>query len=198
MQVLASGPIAPLSLENPLGVVAELSEAERSCIFGKADVQRLPALMSFPGTAAPEEIVELIVCLEDETLLRLFLTQLIGLSEPLSEESSTCIRAGAAEIDISALMSGAIAGSDEEAAMMGSTAALFLTLSCLSEEEYRDMAPALGMNPNDHEALRCVTERLGGPGGVTEALQPADGGPPLAFFGAAMGCGVSMEAGPGG
>ena len=198
MQVLASGPIAPLSLENPLGLVAELSEAERSCIFGKADIQQLLALMSSPGTAPPEEIVELIVCLEDETLLRLFLTQLIGLSEPLGEESSACIRAGAAGIEIRALMSGAIAGSDEEAAMMGGTAALFLTLSCLSEEEYQDMAPALGMNPGDHEALRCVTERLGGPGGVAEGLQPAGGGPPLAFFGAAMECGVSMEAGPGG
>ena len=78
--------------------------------------------------------------------------------------------------------------------MAGGMAAFFLTFSCLDEDEWAAAAPALDMAPGDRETLQCVMKALGGPEGVAAALQPAGGGPPAAFFEAAMGCGMPMGA----
>ena len=80
--------------------MSELSASAQSCLAENADPQRLMALFSNPEMASPEEIEVLTQCLEDETLLRLFLTVLIGLTEPLSEETSMCVRDGFVGIDI--------------------------------------------------------------------------------------------------
>ena len=67
-------------------------------------------------TVPPEETAALIQCLEDETLLRLFLTGLIG---PLSAETSTCVRSGFANFDLRSVMLATPAESNEAAAMAG-------------------------------------------------------------------------------
>ena len=175
-----------------------LSGAEQSCVSEKVDPQRLMALVSAPDLVSPEETTELVQCLEQETLLRLFLTGLIGQTGPLSEETSTCVRAGFADFDIRAVMLAGAVESDEEAAMMGSMAGFLLALSCLNEEEWQAASSSLGLGPNDRESLQCVMEQLGGPEGVAAALQPDGAGPPMAFIGAAMECGLQMMEEPSG
>ena len=191
-----SGTIAPLNMEDPEGFMSELSAAEQSCISANFDPQQLVMLLSGPELTAPEETSELIQCLEHETLLRLFLTGFIGQTGPLSEETSTCVRSGFVGFDIRAVMLATFVDSDEEAAMIGSMASFFLTLSCLNEEEWQIASPSLGLGPDDRESLRCVTEELGGPQGVAAALQTGDAGPPMAFIAAATGCNLQMMGEP--
>ena len=196
----ATGVIVPLRMDDPEAFLAGLSDKERSCVSENSSPQALMALagapeLASPELASPDEAEQLIQCLEDEALMRLFLTGLIGQAGTLSEKTSECIRGGFSGFDLRSMML-ASTGGDEEAGMTGSMAAFFLTLSCLDEDEWAAAAPALEMAPGDRETLQCVLEALGGPEGVAAALQPAGGGPPAAFFEAAMGCGMPMGASP--
>ena len=141
-----------------------------------------------PDLVSPEEAAESIQCLEQETLLRLFLTGLTGQTGPLSGETSACVRSGFADLDLRAIMLATSGESDEAAAMVGSMAGFLVTLSCLNEEEWQAAGPSLSLGPDDREGLECVMDELGGPEGVAAALQPDDAGPPMAFFSAAAAC----------
>ena len=72
------------------------------------------ALMNAPELAPPDEAEQLIQCLEDETLMRLFLTGLIGQAGTLSEETSVCIRGGFSGFDLRSMMLTSAVGGDEE------------------------------------------------------------------------------------
>ena len=191
-----SGVINPLFLDDPLRIATELSEGELACAAGVASLDRLLQIFGAPESATPEELRQLFGCFEDETVLRIFLTQLIGLSGPLSEESSQCIRTGLAGVDVRSVILAGSAG-DAEAAMVGSMSAFFLTLSCLSENEWQAASPSLGMAPEDREGLQCLLDELGGPEGFAETLGSEDENSIFALFGAAIGCGLEMESGPG-
>ena len=80
--------------------MSQLSSAEQSCISENGDPRQLLMLMRGPGPGSPQDAQELIPCLGDETLLRLFLTGLTGQTEPLSAETSTCVRSGFQDFDI--------------------------------------------------------------------------------------------------
>ena len=189
------GPIAPLHLNDPLAVASELSETELVCLAGVADMARLMETFAAPELATPEEQAKFIGCFEDETLLRLFLTGFIEGPDPLSVETSACIRTGMEGVDLRQVMLPPPAG-DEQTAMVGSMSAFILTLMCLNDEEWEAAAGKLGAAPEERENLQCVLDKLGGPEGFAETLAPGDEGSFLALFGAAMGCGVPMPGGP--
>ena len=178
--------------------MSELSAAEQSCLAGNVDPQQVMALLGgAPGLVSPEETTALVQCLEDETLLRLFLTGLIGQTEPLSAESSVCVRSGFANFDVRSVMLATPVESDAAAAMAGSMAGFLVTLSCLNDEEWQVVGPSVGMGAEDRDGLRCVLAELGGPAGLAAALQPG-AGPPTAFFGASAACNLQMTQGESG
>ena len=199
-----SGTLVPLDMNSPEAFMSQLSRGEQSCISETGDPGQVLMLMSGPGPGSPQDAQdvqnaqELVRCLGDETLLRLFITGLTGQTGSLSAETSTCVRRGFQDFDIAAvLLSASMGPGGEEAAMMGGMAGLVLTLSCLNEEEWRIASPRLGLGPDDRESLKCVTSQLGGPEGVAAAMQPRDGGPPTAYINAAMACGLQTAGAPG-
>ena len=197
--IAESGGLTPLPIDDPEAIAAELSDAELACVAPEDDVDGLPlGIFPTPELFTPEEQVQLIGCLEDETMLRLLVTGLIGQTGPLSAETSSCIRDGMRGIDLRSVLLAGTAG-DEEAAMVGSMAAVFLGLSCLNDEEFEAVAPSLGMTPDDRESLQCLMEALGGPEGMTATMGSGDESAFTAVFGAAMGCGLQLDgAAPGG
>ena len=175
--------------------ISVLSDSEQSCLRDNTAPDRLESLLQSPDLATPEEATELIQCLEDDTLLNFFLAGLVGQAGSLSEETSMCIAAGFENIDIGPIMLSSLTGDqDEAAAMIAGMAGMFLTLSCLNDEEWEAVAPALGMGPDDRESLQCMLAELGGPEGLAALLDPA-AGPPMALIGAAMSCGLQMDSG---
>jgi hypothetical protein len=199
-----SGTLAPLDMNSPEAFMSQLSKGEQSCISETGDPGQVLMLMSGPGPGSPQDAQdvqdaqELVRCLGDETLLRLFITGLTGQTGPLSAETSTCVRRGFQDFDIAAvLLSSSMGPGGEGAAMMGGMAGLVLTLSCLNEEEWKIASSRLGLGPDDRESLQCVTSRLGGPEGVAAAMQPRDGGPPTAYINAAAECGLQTAGPPG-
>ena len=180
------GTLAPLNMEDPDDFISELSDAERACLPQNSDPQQLMALLSTPELASSEETAELIQCLGDETLLRLFLAGLIGQTGPLTEETSKCVRSGFADFDVRAVRPAGVV----ESAMVGDIAAFLLTLSCLNEEEWQAVGPSLEMGPEDRESLQCLINELGGSEGIAAALQPDDGGPPTDYIRAKIACGL--------
>ena len=187
--------IAPLNLEDPAAFMSGLSPAEQSCVSENVGPQQLARIMSAPGLA-PDEGDAVIECLEDETLLRLFITGLIGLTEPLSAESSVCVRGGTADIDLRSLMSAGPEG-NEQTAMTVSMSAFMTTLSCLNDEEWQAVSETTGMNPGERENLRCVMDQLGGAEGMAAALQSEDGSGVITLLTTAIGCGLQLELGTG-
>jgi hypothetical protein len=151
-------------------------------------------IFAAPDQASIEEQTKLLGCLEEETLLRIYLTGLMAGSGPLSVETSGCIRAGMEGVDLPALMVSGTAGG-EQAAMVGGMTTMMLAFMCLNEDEWQGAAAGLGIAPEERETLKCVLDELGGPEAFAEILSAGDEGSFLALFGAAMGCGVPMEGG---
>ena len=142
-----TGAIAPLNMNDPVSIAAELSESELACVAGVAEIGELLQLLASPELATPEQLGQLINCLEDETLLQYFLAGLVGATGPLSVETSMCIRSGMEGVDLRSVMLAGQAG-DEGAAMVGSMSALFLTVSCLNDEELEG-GPGMTEGPTD-------------------------------------------------
>ena len=192
---VAPGQIRPLRLNDPLNVAGELSESELACASGVADLGRLLQIFSAPEQADPDELSQLIGCMEDETVLRMFITDLVGLEEPLSEEASACVRSGMDGVDArSATLSG-MAG-NAQAAMTGSMSSFLLVLTCLNDEEFAAAAPALGVPVEEREGMLCLLGEIGGPERFAAALSGQDEEAMFALLSASITCGLEMEGGP--
>ena len=193
---VAPGQIRPLQLDDPLNVAGELSESELACASGVADLGRLLQIFSAPEQADPNELSQLINCMEDETVLRMFITDLVGLEEPLSEEASACVRSGMEGVDARSVILSGMAG-DAAAAMTGSMTSFLLVLTCLDDDEFAAAAPALGVPVDEREGMLCLLGEIGGPEKFAAAFSGQDGEAMLALLGAAITCGVELEGAPG-
>ena len=191
-----AGRLTPLLLDDPKAIASELSDQELACLAGVADVGRLLTIFDDPSMATADEQANLIQCLQDETLTRMFLTGLIEDTGALSTETSACVRIGFREIDLRSVMLAGLQG-DPGTAMSGSMAALFLTLACLNTEEWNATAPAMDMGPGDQEGMQCLLEEMGGPQGMAAALGAGNQSGFTALLAAAAGCGLEMGGPPG-
>ena len=106
---------------------SELSEAEKECIGENTERQ-----------------TKYVGCLEDETVARIFLAGFVPGPEPLSQETSDCVRAGFEVIDPREVMTAGIEG-DPGRAMAGSMAGLSVTMAYLTDQEWEATAPQVGM-----------------------------------------------------
>lgn len=179
--------IAALPLNNLQALMTELSPVELYCMAGSDNSRRLSAVLQAPDMASQEDIAELGVCLRDGTLLRLYLTGVIGHGGTVSGETSECIRAGFAEIDFRSTILEQIAGENEG----WGNATFRTTISCLNEEEWAVAAPVLGLSPNYREGVECLTRELGGPEETAAALQLSEQGPSFTLVAATLGCGLT-------
>ena len=124
-----------------------------------------------PG-GSPEATVAIVDCLQDETVLRLFLTSLVGMTEPFSLETSMCIQEGLVPLNLRQILTG-----DSPAQSLAlSMAALNVSVVCMNDDEWDAYAPRLGMRPEDREVSACLLEELGRPAELAEALQASSAG----------------------
>ena len=122
-------------------MLSELSDDELACIGDNPE--KLARTLAGPGQASREEQAKLIGCLEDETLARIFLAGFVPGPEPLSQETSDCVRAAFEVIDPRAVMTAGMDG-DPGRAMAGSMAAFSVTVACLNDREWEETAPMMG------------------------------------------------------
>lgn len=187
----APGILVPLDIQNAQALESSLSDDELDCIGG---TERLARTLAGTGTATREEQAELFGCLKDETLDRLFLAGFAA--GPLSPETSECVRAAFEVIDPSTVMTAGIEG-DPGRAMAGSMAAFMVTTACLTDEEWEQTAPEMGMGPEDRAVGRCLMEALGGPGEMATAMTAAQEGDFATLAEAGETCGLDMGPPPG-
>ncbi len=96
--------LAPLDMDDPQALLSSLSEGERSCLDDRGIGPR--ELLQMTGRSpggSPASAADIVNCLRDDTVLRLFLTSLVGQVEPFSLETSACIREGFVPIEIRGL-----------------------------------------------------------------------------------------------
>ena len=184
--------LRPVAVDDPEGFIAGLSPTEQSCLGDKGIGPR--ELLQMTGRSpggSPETASDIVNCLRDDTVLRLFLATLVGQVEPFSEETSSCIREGFVPIDLRGLLAPAVAGFTPENSLALGMAALNVSVVCMNEEEWETYAPRLGMQPEYREVGACLFEELGGPAKLVEAMRDASfGDPPEAFLRAAETCGL--------
>ena len=186
------GILAPLPIQDPQALLSSLSDAELDCI-GEPD--RLVQALAGLGTPAKEVLTELFGCLEDETLVRLFLASFVPVTDPLSPQSSQCVWAAFDVIEPRKVMTAGMEGGPG-AAMAGSMAALTSTLACLNETEWEAVAPKVGIDPEERGEVLCLLEELGGAAELATALMEAGQGDSTAISRAGVGCGMNPEPGP--
>ena len=171
--------LAPLQALDSGAMFSELSDAEKECIGGN-----------------PQRQTRYIGCLEDETIDRIFLAGFVSGPEPLSQESSDCVRAAFEVIDPRAVMTAGIEG-NPETAMAGSMAALSVTVACLTDEEWEETAPMLGMTPGERMVMQCLLAELDGPAEMAKAMTAAQDGEFTNLAGAGAECGLELGSPPG-
>ncbi len=189
--------LSPVELGDPWQFFAELSPWERSCLGDKGLGPRELAMLSNPPSGgSPETTTSIVNCLQDDTVLRLFLTQLVGQVEPFEMETAACIREGFLPLDLRALLAPSVAGQAPANSLALSMAALAVSVSCLSDAEWETYAPRLGMAPGDRAGFVCLLEALGGPAELVAAMRSASlGEAPAKFIRASQTCGLE-DSGP--
>ena len=186
--------IAPLKVDDPQAFLSELSPGERSCLddndIGHEEIGQITRLT--PG-GSPDATAVIIGCLQDETVLRLFLTSLVGLTEPFSPETSSCIEEGLAPLDLRRLLVPSGTEDDPTNSLALGMIALNASVVCMNDDEWSTYAPRLGMQPEDRETTTCLFEELGGPAKLVEAMQAANLGEAEGFVSALEACGVETS-----
>ena len=191
-QTTVSGVITTLSRDDQEAFLSAISGVERDCLIRRFSAQRLMVLTGTPEFASPREIEDFILCLGDETILRVLVTESISDIGQLSEGSSACIRDGLTAIDLRSSFALWLTPTEtwgEDERFMGSLAAIYISNSCLNEEEFQNAALTLSITVEERAEMQCVLERVGGPEGMA-GFEWQDGGLDPVFMGAMMQCKV--------
>ena len=186
VQTFATSPITPIEVENTASLVAQLSEVELDCVAELAGTDDLLEFLASPG---PEDEESLLECLNDETMMRMFLGVFLQASA-LSEESSACIRSGVAGIDLRSFMQAEGEIDDGQAVVAG--AVEIVAYACLNDEDWQAVASARGLDPSVRELFQCMMDALGGPEGTAVKLGSGDDAALSYFFTTSTGCGLEL------
>ena len=187
-----AGIITPLMLDDPQTVTSEISDSELACLGGTSDIGRLGRILYGTEESTPEELNAILGCLQDETLLRLLLSEFVQDPAPLSMETSACIRTGFERIDLRGAMLAIVLGNEQDKMMFAS---IFVTIACLNDEEWETAATVLGVDLGTRAAMMCLLEEMGGTAGLTAALEPGAEESFTALILAVTGCDLEMEGG---
>ena len=161
--------ITPIFVELPKSVKTEVPDSELGCMAGTADAERLSRILTATEESTPEEMTHIMDCLQDETLLRMFLGAFVEYSSPgpLSPKTSGCIRASFAGIDPRSVMLAALEGNHQDGMTIP---AVILTIACLNEQEWNAATKALDIHPDVRETMLCILKEMGGPEEMVAAL----------------------------
>ena len=187
------GVLAPLQALDSSVLLSELSANELACVGD--DPGKLARSLAGPGSAPREDQAKLIGCLDDETVARIFLAGFVPGPEPLSLETSDCVRAAFEVVDPREVMTAGLEG-DPGRAMAGSMAAFSVTTACLNDEEWAAAASMTGMGPDEREGMQCLLDQLGGPGQMATAMRAAQEGDFTDLAKAGADCGLNMGPAP--
>ena len=185
--------LAPIRLQDSQALASILSPAELACI---GDVpETLDRVSARPSQEAKDEMLRLIGCLSNETLARLFLAGFIPGPEPLSLETSDCVRAVFAVIDPQEVMTAGLEDDPERAgrAMAASAAAATTATACLNDLEWERSIRMMETGPQERADRQCLMEVLGGPGEMAEAVRNAWEGDSAGLEEASASCGLDRE-----
>ena len=186
--------ITPLNLSDSEAALSRLSKPEISCLEQAASPDRLHEILRDVRVPVPEEEAWIVACLGDETLFGVFVAMLLGDPEPLSQETSACLRTGLEWVDPREFMTEDTRerGQDDRAGAVF-LSGYFTAAAYLNQEEWDATAAGLGLNPGDQETFRCFIEAVGGPEALATALEGTDDDRSVDLNRARLGCGLFFE-----
>ena len=184
--------ITPLMLDDPQTVTSEISDSELACLGGTSDIGRLSRIFSGIDESTPQELTQILGCLQDEIILRMFLGGVIRDPAPLSLETGACIRDALEGIDLRSAMLAATLGNEQNDMIV---VGVFVTITCLNDEEWETAATVANVDPDTRAAQLCRLEEIIGIEGMTAALEAGDEGKLTALLDAVTGCDLEIEGG---
>ena len=186
-----AGVLSPLNLHETGDVNSEISEAELACLKESDPSLHLRWAFILPGYLFPEERVKIIGCLEDETVARIFVADTAEGVATLSLDTSICVRTAFNEIDPRSMMLAKVGGFPEDTLNSGTTLH-FVTMACLSDAEWETADESLQQDSELREWMRCIMEKLGGPGEMATAMTRGEEDDQKALADAAEDCAGEM------
>ena len=135
-------------------------------------------------------MTQILGCLQDEIILRMFLGGVIRDPAPLSLETGACIRDALEGTDLRSAMLAATLGNEQNDMIV---VGVFVTIACLNDEEWETAATVANVDPDTKEALLCSFEEIVGIERMTAALEAGDEGKLTALLDAVTGCDLEAE-----
>ena len=183
--------IKTLDIQDHLALNSGIPQGESQCARKYGGPQIL-----VQGTGDREEVKDVVDCLSNETLLRIFVSTMTARPTDLETDTSSCIRSGMRMMDLREIM-GQIQGTDAEIINRAHSAiaGMTLTVSCLSDTEWEAANARLRTDGDMREEAVCVLKAMGGPAGMTKSIE--DQGPHMTVkltFQAHTTCKVAKEA----
>ena len=187
--------ITPILVEFPKSVENEVPDSELACMAGTTDAERLSGILTAAEEPAPEEMTQIMDCLQDETLLRMFLGSFAQYADPgpLSPKTSGCIRTSFAGIDPRRVLLAMLEGNRQDGMV---TSAIILTITCLNEQEWDAATRALELHTEVRETMLCILREMGGPEEMVAALPMGGQNSAVILAPALRKCRAEMEDGP--
>ncbi len=91
--------LTALNMVDPQAFLSGLSAGEQSCLSDN-DIAVAKVMAAMTSTDSSQEGDAILDCLEDETVLRLFLSEPLTATGELTEETASCIRDGFGGMDL--------------------------------------------------------------------------------------------------
>ena len=162
-----ANPIVTLNMLDSAALNAGIPQEEQACAERHGGPQML-----MKGRAGREaEVEQVIRCLSDETLLRMFVSTMAFQEGSLDRETSNCIRTALDRVEIRRIIdsqnpNGPGARQAADTAVMG----MIATVSCMTEEEWNRSPMKKKVQESTKSTMACAMDAMGGADGLSETI----------------------------
>ena len=164
--------IAPLDPDDSAELLSRLSQDERDCV---TDFELLAEFLSKHPDVDYEDVAQQLGCLEDETLLDLYLAILAWYFQDIGgmfrADTESCIRDALNGVNLGDNIREVYTAEDDLVRQAHSEVWVLTVFYCLSEEEVALDAPDSGMTDEEYDGMICTVDAFGGLKEFTEAYR---------------------------
>ena len=173
--------LTPLGGHSPEEIFLSLSKAEKDCIDEKFTPDERDRMLELAGTETRnvENASRMMQCAGEKTLLRVLITSIVKGPEPLTEQTSECIRNGFSRMDKQGMIRNLEAdatseGPQESGQIKDTLAGSMITMHCLNDEEWQRTEPDESME-TERKMIACAVDEIGGAEMIRENMDAPPG-----------------------
>ena len=172
--------LTPFTGHSPDEIFQSLSQAERDCIQENFTTDQREQMLTLLASDPPnqENTAMMMQCAQEKTLLRVFVTITVRGPDPVTPQTSSCIRDGFSKTDlgnrIRTMAEGPNPQGKEWDDAKDTIADSMIMLYCLDETDWERAGPD-GALEQERRMINCVVDTVGGPENIREHMEAKPG-----------------------